>query len=285
MSGNPARNASGSSILRGMIGSGITSGSGVGAGSGVAVGAGAGVGAGSGEAVVSGVGLETGVAVVSDVGLETGVAAGSDVGLGTGVAAGAGVFVRTGVGAGLVQANSAATVTRTAKCSSFDMLDLLHPKILSSIVIQPASGDASQTYREYAISRGKAAGGQGSTPFRKGQWDYVAHRREFCANVRDAAAVLEVHFAKKAAVANLGPAGVAGVTVPAGDGSLPVAASHGAFAPRPGPRGGTDPRGRPGGWAVAAAGPSCSARPSPWPPGRPVMGRFICQSPPPPSSC
>jgi hypothetical protein len=47
------------------------------------------------------------------------------------------------------------------------MLNLLHLKILSDMVSQPASGDASQTYREYAISRGKADGGQGSTPFRK----------------------------------------------------------------------------------------------------------------------
>ena len=77
--------------------------------------------------------------------------AGSDVGLETGAAAGAGAFAGTGVGAELEQANSAATVTRTAQCSSFDMLNLLHQKILSDMVSQPASGDASQTYREKAI--------------------------------------------------------------------------------------------------------------------------------------
>ena len=109
-------------------GPGITSGSGVGAGPGFAVSAVA--GAGPGAAMVAGVGVDIGIAVVSDVGL------------GTGVAAGAGVFVVPGVGAELEQANSAATVTRTAKCSSFDMLNLLHLKILSGIVSQPASGDA-----------------------------------------------------------------------------------------------------------------------------------------------
>ena len=95
----------------------------------------------------------SGAAMVSGVGVDIGIAVGSDVGLGTGVAAGAGVFVVPGVGAELEQANSAATVTRTAQCSSFDMLNPLHLKILSSIVIQPASCDASQTYREKAISR------------------------------------------------------------------------------------------------------------------------------------
>ena len=123
-----------SSILRGAIapvaaaGSGITSGSGVGAGSGVAVGAV--VGAGSGAAMVSGVGVDIGIAVDSDVGLETGVAIGADL------------FVGTRVGAELEQANSAANVTRIAQCSSFDMLNLLHLKVLSDIVSQPTSGDA-----------------------------------------------------------------------------------------------------------------------------------------------
>ena len=51
----------------------------------------------------------------------------------------------------------------------------------------------------------------------------------------------------------MGLARVAGVTVPAGDVSSPVAASHGAFVPRPGPRGSTGPGpASSGGWAVAA---------------------------------
>ena len=69
------------------------------------------------------VGAGSGAAVVSGVGVDIGIAAGADV------------LVGARVGAGLEQANSAATVTRIAQCSSFDMLDLLHLKILSSRIL------------------------------------------------------------------------------------------------------------------------------------------------------
>ena len=59
----------------------------------------------------------------SGVGLGMGIAVGSGVGAGTEVAAGAVILEGAGVGSELEQANRAATATRIAQCSSFDMLN------------------------------------------------------------------------------------------------------------------------------------------------------------------